>query len=260
MQVVDQLGNTIVLEKIPTRIVSLVPSQTELLFDLGLASSIVGITKFCIHPKQNVAVVKKVGGTKNCRIDIIDSLEPDLIIANKEENTASDIEHLQRRYPVYVSDIATIDDAYKMIRDIGLLLDRLQPASDLVDTIKKSFKTIHTDARPKAIYLIWRKPWMSVGSDTFIHSMLDRLGFDNMMGTAKRYPEISSDELRRLQPHYLLLSSEPFPFKQRHVDELQLLCPNANIILVDGEIFSWYGSRMQYAAEYFKNTLVPFLE
>ncbi len=256
MQLTDQLDNKLIFDKIPKRIVSLVPSQTEYLFDLGLQESIVGITKFCIHPKDLVGNIKSVGGTKNCRLDIIDQLNPDIIIANKEENTQIDIEYLQQKYPVYISDIQTIPESIQMMNDLGKLFNKEDIAIRIINNIQNTFKEISLNRiNKRAVYFIWRKPWMTVGKDTFIHEMMHVFGFENLYASKTRYPEIDIEELKSSAPEYILLSSEPFPFKQRHIDELKVICPNAKIILVDGEIFSWYGSRLQHAANYFTEIL-----
>lgn len=256
MQLIDQLGNKLILDKIPKRIVSLVPSQTEYLFDLGLQDSIVGITKFCIHPKDLVRNVKSVGGTKNCRLEIIDHLNPDIIIANKEENTQSDIAYLQHKYPVYTSDIQTLAASFQMMEDLGMIFNQVAAATRIINTIQITLKEIELKRKNKrAVYFIWRNPWMTVGNDTFIHEMMHVFGFENIYASKTRYPEIDLEDLKSITPEYILLSSEPFPFKQRHIDELKLICPNTKILLVDGEIFSWYGSRLQYAANYFTEIL-----
>jgi ABC-type Fe3+-hydroxamate transport system substrate-binding protein len=229
------------------RIVSLVPSQTELLFDLGLDSEVVGITKFCVHPEHWKQTKTIVSGTKNVNITAVDSLKPDLIIANKEENTKEDIEKLSK-YQVYVSDIKTIDDAYEMMNVVAGLTGT--SALPIINQVKASFSSFPSFEMKKALYLIWKKPWMAAGSDTFINEMMKVTGFGNVINE-KRYPEISEQAMQQLNPEVVLLSSEPYPFKDLHVEEMRRLLPNAKVILVDGEMFSWYGSRMTRMAEYF---------
>jgi ABC-type Fe3+-hydroxamate transport system substrate-binding protein len=255
MQVIDPLGNKVNFVHAPQRIISLVPSQTELLFDLGLGDQLVGITKYCIHPAAEVVKITQVGGTKNCRLEKIESLHPDLIIANKEENTQSDIETLQKQFPVYVSDITTLDDVYEMILDIGKITHKEVEANLIQQQISSSITSIQVADKKTALYFIWRNPWMTVGADTFIHHMMQALGFVNLAADRKRYPELRLNQIQDLNPAYILLSSEPFPFKQRHIDELQAICPYAKIKLVDGEIFSWYGSRLLKCASYYKEYL-----
>lgn len=248
----DQTGQVIRLPAVPKRIISLVPSQTELLANLGLTDEVVGITKFCIHPKEWFRSKTRVGGTKQLNTAIIHSLDPDLVIANKEENVKEQINELQQQYPVWISDVNTLDDAYEMIEQIGAMTGREQPAAILLQQIKNAFSQLpDPGSRPRTAYLIWQKPYMTVGGDTFIHSMLELAGFDNIYKAKTRYPEITIDALKNANCELLLLSSEPFPFQQKHIDELQPLLPNTRIILVDGELFSWYGSRLLKAPAYF---------
>ncbi|HEX7846592.1 MAG TPA: helical backbone metal receptor [Chitinophagaceae bacterium] len=249
---VDQTGQVVTISKTPKRIISLVPSQTELLFDLGLDNEVVGITKFCVNPEQWFRSKTRVGGTKQLKMDIIHSLQPDLIIANKEENVKEQVEELQKLYPVWTSDINNLDDAYEMIEQVGSITGKEVTAIEMITRIKKSFahlKTINT--KPKTIYLIWKDPYMTVGGDTFIHSMMEAAGFENVFTNEKRYPEITSDQLQKLKPELLLLSSEPFPFKEKHIEELRSILPQTKILLVDGEMFSWYGSRLLLSPGYF---------
>lgn len=252
----DQVGHTIQLPVRPQRIISLVPSQTELLFDLGLNEEVVGITKFCVHPQQWYHHKTRVGGTKQLKTDIIHQLQPDLIIANKEENVKEQVEDLSRRYPVWISDINNPDDAYEMITQIGAMTGKERNALSLITRIKTKFSQLQTlvdaaTSKPRTAYLIWQHPYMTVGGDTFIHSMLGAAGFENVFAGRNRYPEISVDGLKASGCQLLLLSSEPFPFKQKHIDELQPLLPDTKIVLVDGEMFSWYGSRLTEAPGYF---------
>lgn len=249
----DQTGRTISLETIPSRIISLVPSQTELLFDLGLDEEVTGITKFCVHPSEWFYTKTRVGGTKKLNPDIIHQLQPDLIIANKEENVKEQVEELASRYPVWVSDVNNLDNAYEMIRQTGLMTGKAEKAESIITRIETNFSQLHVIESPlRTAYFIWNDPWMTVGGDTFIHFMLEAVGFKNIFADRPRYPETTIEELRTANCQLLLLSSEPFPFKQKHIDQLQPLLPDTKIILVDGEMFSWYGSRLQYAPAYFK--------
>ena len=250
---IDQPGSSISLNKIPRRIISLVPSQTELLFDLGLENEVVGITKFCVHPDEWFRTKTKVGGTKQLNMDIIHQLQPDLIIANKEENVKEQIEELQKYYPVWISDVRNLHDAYQMIKQAGKIINKEQQANEMVLRIKENFEGLPTnDSRLPTVYLIWQKPYMTIGGDTFIHAMMEAAGFENLFKRETRYPEVTISELKTRNPKLLFLSSEPYPFKQKHIDELQPLLPETKIILVDGEMFSWYGSRLQYAPGCFK--------
>lgn len=252
---IDQMGKEITINFPPKRIVSVVPSQTELLFDLGLDKEIIGLTKFCIHPIEKFAERTKVGGTKKLNIDLIKDLKPDLIIGNKEENTQSDIEELAEFFPVWMSDIFTLEDAMKTINEIGALVDRSPEASYLNHLISAGFNDLKTLALQNGIdkkvaYLIWRKPYMLAGRNTFINDVLIANGMNNVID-AERYPEITLQMLQMLNPQLILLSSEPYPFKEQHIEEIQQALPEAKIMLVDGEMFSWYGSRLVKAVQYF---------
>jgi ABC-type Fe3+-hydroxamate transport system substrate-binding protein len=251
----DQLNRVVNLEGIPKRIISVVPSQTELLFYLGLDTEVVGITKFCVHPELQFKTVTKVGGTKQLNIDQIKALQPDLIIANKEENERGQIYELTAICPVWISDIHNLDEALQMIRSVGAITGRETAANTLCDDIAIRFNKLVLPAlNLRVAYFIWRKPYMVAGTDTFINSLLQKLGLSNVF-KAGRYPEITTDELKTANPDMILLSSEPYPFKQKHIDEFKEILPLARVILVDGEMFSWYGSRLLYAPAYFKELL-----
>jgi ABC-type Fe3+-hydroxamate transport system substrate-binding protein len=254
---IDQMGYAICLPTPPTRIISLVPSQTELLVDLGLEETIVGITRYCIHPKEKVKRFKAnnliVGGTKKLNIALIRKLKPDLIIGNKEENEQSQMVELKKEFPVWMSDIQTLEEAYQMIEHVGALVSKKEKALELVRHIKKEFeKLIPIKETKTALYLIWRKPFIGVGKDTFIHHLMETCGFRNVLAT-HRYPELNIEIIALLHPHYIFLSSEPYPFKEKHIQELQTICPHSKIRLVDGEQFSWYGSRLLYFTRYFQS-------
>jgi len=243
----------------PKRIISLVPSQTELLFTLGLEKETVGITKFCVHPHQWFTTKTRVGGTKTINKAVIDQLKPDLIIANKEENVKEQVEELAKGYPVYVTDVNDLDSALQMISDVGTLTHTIDKAEKITTQIKDSFTSMKQElntqhSKLNTCYLIWRNPYMTVGGDTFINDMLNKCGFQNIFADQTRYPEIDIDRLK-IECQLLLLSSEPYPFKQKHIDELQKQLPACKIILVDGEMFSWYGSRMLHAADYFTDLI-----
>ncbi|GAB2561277.1 helical backbone metal receptor [Spirosoma aerophilum] len=238
---------------LPKRIISLVPSQTELLFDLGLNDEIVGITKFCIHPAEKVKNKVLIGGTKTLRLDKIRALKPDLIIANKEENTREQIEELQQHYPVHVTDMATLPDALQMIREVGTLVGKRQEAEAMAAQIERDLTPAYATSRPTVAYLIWQKPYMAAGTGTFIDAMLTVAGFRNAFANRTRYPEVTPDDLQKAQPDLIFLSSEPYPFKAKHMAEWQTICPSARVLLVDGEMFSWYGSRLLRASDYFRN-------
>lgn len=249
----DQTGRNVSLPVQPHRIISLVPSQTELLADLGLNEEVVGITKFCIHPQEWFRTKIRIGGTKQVSMNRIHELKPDLIIANKEENVKEQVEELANHYPVWVSDVNNLADVLDMIYSIGTLTGTENKATDIVAQIKTGFSGLKTrDKKPNTAYLIWKDPYMTAGGDTFIHSMLEACGFENVYKSQRRYPQISIAELQASNCEILLLSSEPYPFGQKHIDELQQYLPDTKILLVDGEMFSWYGSRLLYAPQYFE--------
>lgn len=244
------------LKDIPKRIISLVPSQTELLHYLGLEEETVGVTKFCIHPKEWFNNKPKIGGTKNINISAIKKLQPDLIIANKEENVMEKVEALAADFNVLVTDVNSITDALQMIQQIGYLTGKEQTASTLITKIKNEFSKIIVPQSPiKTAYLIWNDPYMAVGNNTFINNIIQTCGLQNIFTHKNRYPEITIAQLSAANCQLILLSSEPYPFKQKHVDELQRQLPEAKVILADGEMFSWYGSRMLYMPAYLKRLI-----
>ncbi|MBL7740533.1 MAG: ABC transporter substrate-binding protein [Chitinophagaceae bacterium] len=248
----DQTGRTIQLAQKPKRIISLVPSQTELLFDLGLNEAVVGITKFCVHPQQWFHNKTRVGGTKQLKMDVIRQLQPDLIIANKEENIKEQVEELAADFPIWTSDVCCLDDAYEMITQVGAMTGKERNALLLIHNIQNKFLLLPATSSPlRTAYLVWQNPYMTVGGDTFIHSMLTAAGFDNLFAHKSRYPELTIDDLRSGNCQVLLLSSEPFPFRQKHIEEMRPLLPDTKIVLADGEMFSWYGSRLTEAPGYF---------
>lgn len=257
---IDQLGSSVFLEGIPQRIVSLVPSQTELLYGLGLDERVVGITKFCVHPKHWHQTKARIGGTKTINVEAVLALSPDLVIANKEENTKEAIELIQKHCPVWVSDVKDLKSAREMIAALGEVLDTKQVAKELCSSIIDNFSNFQQNnlnqknalKGKRAAYFIWRNPWMTVGNDTFIHSMLESIGLVNVFEKDTRYPTTTLEALEAVQIDFVLLSSEPFPFKEKHIKEIQAFLPHSQILLVDGEYFSWYGSRLQGAPQYFQ--------
>jgi ABC-type Fe3+-hydroxamate transport system substrate-binding protein len=249
MQFQDQLGATVELAHEPQRIVSLVPSQTELLFDLGVAEKIVGVTKFCTDPADKVAAVTRVGGTKKFNFARIDALAPDLILGNKEENYQDGIEQLKMRYPVWMSDIYDLEDALSMVEQVATMVGASERGQSLSRTVRARFASLHEtlgnrQVPRRAAYFIWRKPYMVVGGNNFIDHLMVRAGLCNVFGDRERYPEVTAAQVAAARPEVLLLSSEPFPFTPAHRDEFQRMVADAEVRLVDGTLFSWYGSRL----------------
>jgi len=251
----DQIDREISLVTVPKRIVSVVPSQTELLFYLGLNEEVVGITKYCIHPTDKFKTTMKIGGTKQLDIAGIKALKPDLIIANKEENEKNQIEQLMEFCPVWVSDINDLPGAIDMIEKVGLLVNKQSEAIALSGLIKARFDKMTIFQSPLSVaYFIWRKPYMVAGRGTFIDNMLQKCGFSTAFEQG-RYPEVNAAMIADANPDVVLLSSEPYPFKEKHIAEFKTLLPSAIIKIVDGEMFSWYGSRLLYAPAYFERLI-----
>ena len=231
------------------KIISLVPSITESLFDFGLTTNeVIGRTKFCIHPSNLVRNVEVIGGTKNLNLEKIKSLKPDLIIANKEENEKLQVEELMKDFKVWVTDIETLDDNQDFISELGILLNKENLAEDFNQKIVSVFSDVKFVKPKKVAYLIWKNPYMTIGSDTFIGEVLEKLGFENLFKNRKRYPEVSVEEMK--EANLIFLSSEPFPFQQKHINELLKDLPKTEIILVDGEAFSWFGTHLMKVDKY----------
>ncbi len=237
------MGREVEINFPPKRIISLVPSQTEFLLDIG--ASVIGRTKFCIHPNDKISNIPVIGGTKNFRFDAIRALQPDLIIGNKEENYQEGIKELETEFPVWMSDIYTLEDSFSMMTTIGGFCNLMNRADQIIQTCKKAIRTVEGTKSGKAVYLIWKNPWMAAGANTFIDHMLAHLGFENLV-KSERYPELTEAQITSLNPDKVLLSSEPYPFKEKHLKELKNIWPEASLELVDGELYSWYGSRLQY--------------
>ena len=249
--VTDMLGREIVIPIPPKRIISLVPSQTELLSDLGLDAEVVGITKFCVHPESWFRTKPRVGGTKNVHYERVAALKPDLIIANKEENDRAQIEALENIAPVWVSDIKTLDDALEMIQSLSAICDKEIRGREIINEIRNNSASLRLGGKSLSVaYGIWRDPWMWAGGDTFINDLLQHMSWQNVLQSTPRYPEISLEMLASYAPDIILLSSEPYPFKDVHIAEVKSYLPQAKILLVDGEMFSWYGSRLIQAIPY----------
>lgn len=257
----DQLGTNHIFETTPKRIVSLVPSLTELICDLGLEDELVGVTKFCVHPFHIKSTKTIIGGTKQIKFDKIKELNPDIIIANKEENTQEIVEELSQICPVWVTDIYTIEDNIQTIEDFGKLFNKRTAATKWIDKIQfayQDFQQFITDKPSKKVaYYIWANPYMVAGGNTFINELLKLNHFENIYDNNPkyegRYPEVIIQKMRiQGDPEIIFLSSEPFPFKDEHAFELGRHTHHAKTIFVDGEMFSWYGTRLHKAFDYFK--------
>lgn len=253
ISVTDQMGHLITLKQPAKRVVSLVPSQTELLYYLGIAP--IGQTVFCVHPKEKFQSAHKIGGTKKLQIDKIRALQPDLIIGNKEENVEEQIEELKSEFTVWMSDVNTLKQAYTMIDCVGQLIGKKEASNQLTASIQSQFSRLITpnSLKPRIVYLIWNDPYFGVARNTFIDDVLQKAGYINALDNLERYPQLTLQTLQELQPDYLFLSSEPFPFNGEHQSTLQSQLPNSKVMLVDGEAFSWYGNRLLHTPSYIEN-------
>ncbi len=251
----DQLGQTILLSRHPKKIISLVPSITYMLFTLGLDNEVAGITRFCKLPAHWKKQKTIIGGTKDIKFDRIADLKPDIILANKEENTKEVVAELQKIAPVYVSDVKKLEDNSMLITDLGKILNRERAAQKRIQEIHKA-NTIYNQFNfppRKTAYFIWKNPWMTVGGDTFINHMLQTAGFNNVFADKFRYPQVDLQQLQDINPEVILLSSEPYPFKVKEQKYLQTLFPKACVLLVEGEPFTWFGTFPLQAFDYFQS-------
>ncbi|MGG6231055.1 ABC transporter substrate-binding protein [Tenacibaculum sp. SDUM215027] len=244
------------IDKKYKKIISLVPSQTELLVDLGLEENILGVTKFCIHPTHLTKTKTIVGGTKNIKIDKIKELQPDIILCNKEENTKEIVEACQQIAFTHVSDIFTLTDSLELISLYGSFFEKQAEANKMISVLKSKIidfkKFVANKKNTKVAYFIWRNPWMVAANNTFINHLLELNRFENVYANEERYPEVDIEDIQNKKTKLILLSSEPFPFKEKHIIEIKEHISNSTPILVDGEYFSWYGSRLLKAFDYFK--------
>lgn len=242
----DARGTLLLLPKPPQRIVSLVPSQTELLADLGLGERVVGITRFCERPARWHDAKPFIGGTKDVDVEKVRALKPDLVLANREENERADVEAIDEFAPTFVTDVRNVEEACSMIRTVGHLTHEMEAADALADRIEHEMEALSVRTPMRAVYLIWRDPFMTVGGDTFIHDIMARGGFQNPFGRQDRYPEITLEDIIAARPDLILCSTEPFPFhqKDRFTKDLREALPDTPVCVVDGQVFSWYGSRL----------------
>ncbi|MEC5171681.1 helical backbone metal receptor [Chryseobacterium nepalense] len=236
------------------KVVSLVPSITEALFDLGLTENeVIGRTKFCIHPSEKVKNIAVIGGTKNINIEKIKALQPDLILANKEENVKEQVEALMEDFKVIVTNVENIEDNYYLLKTLGRLFNKEEKAQCFNLKIYDILNEAKVSNKVKVAYLIWKNPYMTIGSDTFIHKILGEIGFENIFKDRNRYPVIETEDLKEAE--IIMLSSEPFPFKEKHMEELKVFYPDKKIMIVDGEAFSWYGTHIAKCESYFKGLI-----
>ncbi len=256
MEILDQTGRKLNLEKFPARVVSCVPSISELVYELTSPEVLVGCTKFCIYPDELRKNCTVIGGTKNLRIEIIRDLKPDLILVNKEENVKEQVEELMLDFPVYISDVKNFEDGILLIKDLSQILGVEQAGKKMCEEIENGFQDLKAERKPKdVVYFIWKDPWMTIGGDTFIHDILSKSGYHNLFSDHKRYPQINLEILKEHPGGKILLSSEPYPFGEKDKALLQSELPQWEVELVDGSMFSWYGSRMLKVADYIRGLL-----
>ncbi|MFQ6059345.1 MAG: helical backbone metal receptor [Anaerolineae bacterium] len=276
MRFIDARGQALILEAPPRRIVSLVPSTTETLFALGAGQQVVGRTRFCVRPADQVADVPIVGGTKDPRIERIRALAPDLVLANAEENRAEDVAALERFSRVFVTFPRTVAQAIADLRTLGAITGQVERAEEIATAIEEELAWLRVLAEDRApfrfAYLVWRRPYMTINRDTYIHDLLSLGGGINVFADEpERYPRISAREIFGRGPDLIFLPSEPYPFAEEHRDELLEQCDDPNrrpcgigtipqgwrrrILLVDGEMFGWHGVRTQEGLRYYGNLL-----
>jgi len=252
-KVVDHLQRTIHYRFPPQQIISLAPAITNTMYHLNINKEIVGRTRFCIHPKDKVDQALNIGGTKDIKLNRIHRLNPDLVIAEKEENTKEIVEQLEQYYPVYVFEVQSIADALRMINDLGNIIHRQKEAHQLRHRINELFKELPKIQQKRVAYVIWKRPFMVVGKQTYINSLLNEMGFINPFTTFdSRYPEVTIEDLKRAQLDYIFLATEPYPFRDEDISSMKEMLPNVKPLIVDGEMF-WYGFTMTQAVSYFKD-------
>jgi ABC-type Fe3+-hydroxamate transport system substrate-binding protein len=207
------------------RIISLVPSLTELLYEFGLEDEVVGITKFCVHPAHWFKNKKRVGGTKNVKPKAIFELNPDLIIANKEENVKEQVESLAENFDVLLTEINDLQAAVDAVLEIGRIVDKNNEATILAAKIRNRFETlsskVHSKRKKSAVYFIWKDPYMVAAGGTFINEMMGYCGFENIFSQVKRYPVVDLSEIKAMKFDTIILSTEPYPFNQTHKELFQ---------------------------------------
>jgi len=259
-KVIDHVNRTITYSFPPKRIISLAPAITNTMYSLNLEKEIVGRTRFCIHPQNKVEQAINIGGTKDIKLDRIKELKPDLVIAEKEENTKEIVEELEKHFPLFVFEIQTVEDAYVMMTDLGTIVNRQDEAARLVKQIKKSFINLPQLQGKKVAYVIWKRPYMVVGDNTYIQSLLEKMGFINPFKKfSGRYPEVTIEDLQKANIDYIFLATEPYPFRNKDIEITAKLLPGVQPMIIDGEMF-WYGVKMLDAGPYFTNSFKHLLK
>ena len=251
---VDASGVALRLAAPPRRIVSLIPSTTELLCALGLAEALVGVTVYCVEPRDVVRGKARVGGEKDPDLAAIRALAPDLVVANVEENRREDVDALRAAgLAVWVTYPRTVAEGLAMIRELGEVTGAREGARVLLDTLEPLYAAVRarTAARPpvSVFYPIWREPWMTIGADTYVHDLLATCGGANVFADRTRYPTTTLEEVAARRPEVILLPDEPFRFRRVHLRDFDAYpavpaVRDGRVHLVDGKPFSWHGPRL----------------
>jgi ABC-type Fe3+-hydroxamate transport system substrate-binding protein len=258
MEFHDATGAAVVLPAPPRRIVSLIPSITEILFALGAGPSVAGCTVYCTEPPEGVATKTRVGGQKNPKLDVIRELGADLVVANVEENVREHVETLRRwGIPVYVTYPRTVADGVRLVSDLGAVVGRPERGREMAAALEAALDDVRSACAGKparrVFYPIWRQPWMTVNRDTYVHDMLALCGGDNVFGqSATRYPEVTMEDVARAAPEVILLPDEPYRFRRVHLAEFDAhpdipAVRDRRVHLVDGKLATWYGPRIAEA-------------
>ncbi len=263
MKITDDLGRTFSFKKPPRRIISLCPSVSETLLDLGLEGFLAGRTDYCIHPQNKIESIPGVGGPKSVSIQLLQSLCPDIIIAVKEENDKKTLENLAAlNYKCFIFDVNNFSDALNMIEKIGVIFNVEDRAQTMTEGIKKGFEGIGQVLKKlNFIYMTWSSPYIAAGTGNYINSLITGLGFNNCLSKhINRYVRLSLGELKKLSPDIVFLPSEPYNYTLYDKLKFEKIFPSARAVLVDGEMFCWYGSRMLKAAPYIKNLIKEIMQ
>ncbi len=264
--VVDASGAVVSLASPPRRIVSLIPSVTETLFALGLGDAVVGCTIFCTEPREGVAGVTRVGGEKNPKLDVIRGLAPELVVANVEENLREHVEALRAAgIAVYVIYPKTVAEGIGFVRELGRVAGAAARGAELAARLETALgdvrRRVAEGRRSRVFCPIWRRPYMTINADTYVHDMLAECGGDNVFGDRpKRYPEVGVEEIAAARPEVMLLPDEPYKFRRAHLDDFAAhsgipALRDGRAHLVDGKLLSWYGPRIEAALEHLPSLL-----
>lgn len=261
MSYVDALGRTLEVKSPPRRIVSLVPSLTEALFVLGVGEAVVGVSDFCVEPREAVAAKTKVGGTKALDVARVLSLRPDLVVASAEENRREDIRALvQAGLPVFVTLPTTVAGAIDLLEQLAGMTGAVEAGARVVAEARETLAGVEAaneGRQPVRTFCpIWRNPWMTIGPDTYMHDFVTVCGGDNVFGLRhERYPRVQLSEMAERDPEVVLLPDEPYRFEFKHVSEISAFrevsaVRDGRIYLLEGKHLCWYGPRIAGSLRY----------